>query len=458
MLLGRFGEALAPGREAVDVARHVDAPVELCRALNSVGTSLAMLDEGDEGLALLREAIEVGLAAAAAPEVVRCYINLTSILTTPMDRLDEAEETARTGLAYAADVRAVAAPVDWLRLELAAVLHRLGRWRESEDNIAQLPFAPGGGALAQYLHTSLAVRRVLEGRYDDAIEHLREAERVTPDIKDPQAVTPMLEVRLRLQLAGRGDDARDLPPAFTPTSLDPTMMSVFPLLASVEAESPDHEKPDATRRVESLLEEMAEASRRAPAGRHLAACLEYWTRLIEAELSRLRGPSDPGRWERALVGMRRRRDAEMEIYAEFRLAEAFVESGEHDRAASELAQALRPCPGTRCGAADRADRNPGTACPAANRRHGRDPVGRRADPTATRSPGPRGGGTNQPPDRRGPVHLREDRQRAHVQHPRQARRRQPHRSRSRRSRPPRAMMSIAFAATGLRNDLAQVTA
>ena len=43
-------------------------------------------------------------------------------------------------------------------------------------------FAPGSGALAQYLHTSLAVRRVLEGRYDDAIEHLREAERVTPDI------------------------------------------------------------------------------------------------------------------------------------------------------------------------------------------------------------------------------------------------------------------------------------
>jgi hypothetical protein len=149
----------------------------------------------------------------------------------------------------------------------------------------------------------------------------------------------MLEVRLRLQLAGRGDDARDLPAAFTPTYLDPTMMSVFPLLASVEAESPDHEKPDATKRVESLLEKMAEASRRAPACRHLAACLEYWTRLIEAELSRLRGPSDPGRWERALVGMRRRRDAEMEIYAQFRLAEALVESGENDRAATELAQA-----------------------------------------------------------------------------------------------------------------------
>ena len=339
MLLGHFGAALPPGREAVDVARQVNAPVELCRALNSLGTSLAMLDEADEGLALLREALDVGVAAAAAPEVVRCYINLTSILTTPMDRLDEAEETARAGLAYAAQVRAAVAPVDWLRLELAAVLLRLGRWRESEDIIAQLRFAPGGGTLAQYLHTSLALRRVLEGRYDEAAEHLREAEGVAPDIKDPQAVTPMLEVRLRLQLAGRGEDARPLPPAFTPTTLDPTMMSVFPLLARVDAESSDHEKPAATERVESLLEEMTEASKRAPAGRHLAACLDYWTRLIEAELSRLRGPSEPVRWERALAGMRRRRHADLEIYAQVRLAEALAESGEVDRAARELAEA-----------------------------------------------------------------------------------------------------------------------
>jgi DNA-binding CsgD family transcriptional regulator len=183
------------------------------------------------------------------------------------------------------------------------------------------------------------VRRVLEGRYDEAAEHLREAERVAPAIKDPQAVTPMLEVRLRLQLAGRGEDARALPTAFTPTALDPTMMSVFPLLARVDAESPDHEKPEATERVESLLEEMTEASKRAPAGRYLAVCLDYWTRLIEAELSRLRGPSEPVRWERALAGMRRRRHADLEIYAQFRLAEALAESGEVDRAATELAAA-----------------------------------------------------------------------------------------------------------------------
>jgi DNA-binding CsgD family transcriptional regulator len=339
MLLGRFADALAPGREAVDVAREVDAPVELCRALNALGTSLAMLDEADEGLALLHEATDVGIAAGAAPEVVRCYVNLTSTLTTPMDRLDEAEEAARAGLAYAARVRAVAAPVDWMRLELAAVLLRLGRWRESEDTIAQLRFATGGGTLGQYFHTSLAVRRVLEGRYDEAIEHLREAEAMTPDIKDPQAVTPMLEVRLRLQLAGRGDDARALPAGFTPATLDPVMMSVFPFLARVEAESADDEKPDATRRVESLLEAMAEASRRVPAGRYLAACFDYWTRLIEAELSRLRGATDTMCWERALAGMRQRRHAELEMYAQFRLAEALVGSGEDKRASTELAEA-----------------------------------------------------------------------------------------------------------------------
>ena len=42
MLLGRYDEAIVVGREAVEVARGVDARVELCRALNSLGTSLAL--------------------------------------------------------------------------------------------------------------------------------------------------------------------------------------------------------------------------------------------------------------------------------------------------------------------------------------------------------------------------------------------------------------------------------
>jgi DNA-binding CsgD family transcriptional regulator len=339
MLLGRYSEAVPPGREAVVVARQVHAAVELCRALNSLGTSLCMVDETEEGLALLHEAIDVGIEAAAAPEVVRSYVNLTSTLTTPMDRLDEADAAARSGLDYAASVRAAAAPVDWLRLERANVLLRMGRWRESEDMIGQLRFATGGGTLAQYFHVSTAVHHVLKGRYDEAVEHLRMAEAVTPDIRDPQAVAPILEIRLRLQLAGRGEDARELPPTFTPLALDPVMMSVFPLVARVEAEVPDDQRPEAERRVEACLADMAEASRRVREGGYLAASLDYWTRLIEAELSRLRGAPDATRWESALAGMRRRGHAEFEMYAQFRLAEALHESGDVERAGVELAEA-----------------------------------------------------------------------------------------------------------------------
>ncbi len=67
MLLGRYDEAIPPGREGVEVARVVEAALERCRALNSLGTSLVMADDPDAGLPLLREAIEIGLAIDAGP-------------------------------------------------------------------------------------------------------------------------------------------------------------------------------------------------------------------------------------------------------------------------------------------------------------------------------------------------------------------------------------------------------
>ena len=60
-----------------------------------------MVDEAEAGLALLREAIEVGRGVEAAPEVVRGYINIGSRVSIRMDRLAEAEKYRRAGLDYA---------------------------------------------------------------------------------------------------------------------------------------------------------------------------------------------------------------------------------------------------------------------------------------------------------------------------------------------------------------------
>jgi DNA-binding CsgD family transcriptional regulator len=339
MLLGRYQEAIPPGREAVDVSRAIDAKVELCRSLNSLGTSLTMVDEAEAGLALLRESIEVGRGVEAAPEVVRGYINIGSVCSIPLDRLAEAEKDYRAGLDYAVLFPASAGPVDWSRLELAGVLLRQGRWDESEEMIRGARLVSGGGVLAQYFHTGLATHRALRGRYEEAAEHLRKAEAEAPAIRDPQAVTPLAEGRLRLQLAGHGSDARDLPAGLDLSSRDAVVFSVIPLLARAEVEvALDRDAAEGGRRVKALIDLLRSSRKRVKPGGATAANLDYWIDFVAAERSRLTR-TDPGLWEMALAGMRRRTHAEHEMYAQFRLAEALAEHGDIARAAAELGEA-----------------------------------------------------------------------------------------------------------------------
>ena len=338
MLLGRYDEAIPPAREGVAVARAIDAKVELCRALNSLGTSLCMIDEAEQGIADLRECIEVGRSVDAGPEVVRGYNNLGSVLSVPLDRLDEAEKYQRAGLDYALLFPASAAPVDWTRLELAGVLLRLGRWDESEEVIHRVRMVAGGGTLAQYYPTSLATHRALRGQYDESAEHLRLAAAETPGIRDPQAVTPLVEGRLRLQIAGHGPDARTLPAEVDLTGCDPVVLSVYPLLARAEVEAALAGGPDGASRVEALVAQLRHSRQQVAPDGPRAANLDYWIAYVEAEQSRLTS-TDSQLWERALAGMRRRGHAEHELYTQYRLAEAHAAGGDMDRAAAELGEA-----------------------------------------------------------------------------------------------------------------------
>ena len=348
MLLGRYEESIPLAREGVARARAVNAKVELCRALNSLGTSLCMIDQPDEGIADLRECIEVGRSVDAGPEVVRGYINLGSVLSVPLDRLDEAENYERAGLDYAVLFPASAAPVEWARLELAGILLRLGRWDESQEVIHGVRLVAGGGTFAQYYHISLATHRALRGQYDEAAEHLRLAEAETPDIRDPQALAPLVEGRLRLQIAGYGQDARTLPAEVDLTSCDPIVLSVYPLLARAEVEAALAGVPDGASRVKALIAQLHHSRQQVAPDGARAANLDYWIAYVEAEQSRLTS-TDSELWESALAGMRRRGHSEHELYTQYRLAEAFAARGDMDRAAAELGEAHERA--TRLGAA-----------------------------------------------------------------------------------------------------------
>ena len=208
MLLGRYHEAIPPGIEAVELARGIDASWQLSRALNSLGCSLALVGR-EEGLSMLRESIEVADRIDAATEALRGYNNRVSCLRIPLDDLVQAVEVFFAALDYASRKGVRGPIVDWIHLEGAEVLQRLGRWQDVAAVVGQVRAGVMPGATAQYNEIVLATQQVTQGRYDEAEQHLQRAGEIAPLIRDPQAIAPMIGIRMRLLLARKDYDVGD---------------------------------------------------------------------------------------------------------------------------------------------------------------------------------------------------------------------------------------------------------
>ncbi len=234
MLLGRYEESIAPGHTAVDLARSLEAKRELSRAANSLGTSLMVVSDADEGHRLLLESIEVGKEFAAT-EAVRGYVNLASTLKKPIDDLAESERVAREGLAYGEQQHLRGPVMDWLALELVVTLVRQGRLQDAEELLSTVRSPSLAGVNGQYYENTVATIRAIQGRFDESETHLRRAEDLAPSIRDPQAIAPIVEVRLLLQLASGDYSPRAALERIQPMIADPNIFAVLPTVARVEA-------------------------------------------------------------------------------------------------------------------------------------------------------------------------------------------------------------------------------
>jgi DNA-binding NarL/FixJ family response regulator len=337
MLLGRYDEAIPPGREGVAIAREIGARVELSRALNALGTSLAMNDDPDAGLPLLRESIDVGMEVDAATEVLRSYINLTSLLNTPLNDVDEAERVALTGLEYSWRKGLRGVVVDWLRLELTDALFRQGRWREAEDRAATVHSGSVSGVNGQYFNHMMATLTVQQGRYHDTERHLLRAEELAPSIRDPQAVAPVVDARVRLLLAaGEFGKVPEVAARVLDLPRDPMLFSVYLTIARTYAAAGDAE---AVKRVEALLEHLGAQRGSLTSDGPLAAHLDDVITGVEAEVARARGTASTELWRAAVAVLGRLRREEPHLHARLRLAEVLLETGEVDEAVEELSGA-----------------------------------------------------------------------------------------------------------------------
>lgn len=338
MLLGRFEEAIPPGRLGVELARDLDARVELSRAQNSLGTSLTARGGLDEGVALLRDAIDVAVAAGAGGDVVRGYINLTSMVKTPGNDVAAAERWALEGLDFATRHAVRGSMTDWLRMELADVYARQGRLREMGEVLTQVRSGWSGGVAGQYFHVSHAWLHAVQGRYDEAAQHLRLAQEVAPDIRDPQAIGPQVGVRMLLGL-GRSDlqvgNALDL---LEPHLDDSSTHYGFALVARLAGRASRAGSADAGAVVERVHDLFA--ARRDAAVPVLAANFDGWLAVLGAEVAGVHGHDDPGLWEQARAAMRSRAYAEAAAYCGLRQAEAQVSAGAPEDAVGTVTDTL----------------------------------------------------------------------------------------------------------------------
>ena len=330
MLLGRFDEAIAPGRIGVELAREVDAPLELSRAENALGTSLCALGETEEGLPRVREALEIGRRHHLGADTVRAYINLVSTLKTPIDDVAQAEVWARQGLAFAQEHGVTGSMTDWLRMEFCDVLIRLGRWSEAEDVLTEVRTGWSTGVSGQYFEVSHALLAVTQGNVEGAREHLRRSRELAPNIRDPQAFGPQVGVRMLIQLARGEPDPGDAFELLAPHVLDASVHAGLVLTARVCAAAGDL---DGLRRIQQLFEQRSEG---APAV--MRAGVEAWLSVVAAEIARVQGKDDPELWAAARRAMTEHCHTEQSLYAGVRLADALAQADRAAEATDELAR------------------------------------------------------------------------------------------------------------------------
>jgi DNA-binding CsgD family transcriptional regulator/tetratricopeptide (TPR) repeat protein len=356
---GRYGESAALIREAIEVARVIDAPAEEARARTMLGSDLVSLGEVDEGLAELEIACRIAEEAGAIDTLLVASGNLAYQLIVA-DRLEDAvvasrrgrDATHRHGLERRIGPHFVATAVD--------ALFRLGRWDEALALVEESAGPPSGALGAIYRDAAIARVLAALGRFDEARERLDSGTSLSVGEIDADVGAFVALVAAELELA---QDRPDAATARAETGLahlaagDDTIL-VGPLCVVGMRSAADRiERARVLRRdheTESALEEGRRFGDRArdlwsaspattPSGR-------AWQATSVAELARIDGQTDTASWSAAAGAWAAVPMPSWLAYARMREAEAHLIAGEREaatdavRAAAAVAGAVGAAP------------------------------------------------------------------------------------------------------------------
>jgi DNA-binding CsgD family transcriptional regulator len=135
-LRGNFQDAVADGERALELAVAAGDRESESNLLNTLGMSKAHLQELDEGVALLRRAIDVAVEAEDLDGISVAYANLADMLGLA-GRNREALGVAQEGLEVLP--RRFARRQDWMQLTVSEQAFECGDWILAREAVEQTP-------------------------------------------------------------------------------------------------------------------------------------------------------------------------------------------------------------------------------------------------------------------------------------------------------------------------------
>jgi DNA-binding CsgD family transcriptional regulator/tetratricopeptide (TPR) repeat protein len=324
-----YDESLAICEQALALARVVGAHRAELRALTMLGSDLAYVGRGDEGLAQLLEALRLAEASADPVALERAYVALTDVLMM----LGRPRESARLAESALDVLRPYGRDHSTLVANRIEALVASGEWGKADS----LSAAALRAITANYPHQPLITRAELEvgrGDFDQARAHLDAAAptvRLDPAVATYDAFAAELALWERRWTDADQTVCHGLARA---RSRHSAQIRVWLCAKGLRAQADLAGLARARRDADAVGDWLSRARKLLATARRAAAEAAAvtpnaggWRALAEAEYERARGVARPELWSDAADTWERLERPPLAAYCRWRHAEALVAAG-----------------------------------------------------------------------------------------------------------------------------------
>jgi DNA-binding CsgD family transcriptional regulator/tetratricopeptide (TPR) repeat protein len=353
MLRGAHPEAIRAANEAIDLSRSTGSRLSEAHALNTLGTSSALLGDCAGGIANLRAAFALTRELNDVDDMGRSYANLSSVLNI-CGAMEESLAVALDGVAWARSVGAAGGYGRFLAGNAIDAAIELGRWDEADRLIDEHQVGDPLGVNRLGMINVVGPFHARRGRFEEARRLLDEGRASVERLHEAQFSGPIYVGAVELALAaGDPDDAVGIAAhgiRLIERTGDRYYLSEL-LAVATRAEADRAERARAKRDVDLARAALGSATAYRDTLGHWAAAASgdeaYGGRLTAdaamstAETQRAGGSTDRRSWVAAVEAADRAGTAWRMAYTRFRLAEAMIVTRAPRReAAVALAAAL----------------------------------------------------------------------------------------------------------------------